>query len=157
MIATTSPISAGSADIFVETVAQGPGGPVVSHFDNVLLVEADSCFTFGSTLCLNGRFRVTVNWRDFIGNTGVGQSRKLTEDSGSFWFFSNNNLELTVKVLNACNQIPDRYWVFISGLTNVEVEITIEDTATNVVNTYFNPLGDAFEAILDTKAFATCP
>jgi hypothetical protein len=158
LIATTSPPTAGSAEIYVEAVAQGLGGPVRSYFDNVLLAPATGCVTFGSTLCLNNeRFRVTASWRDFNGNVGAGQARKLAEDSGSFWFFSNTNLELTIKVLDACVTPFDRYWVFISGLTNVEVEITVEDTLTNFVNTYFNPLGESFETILDTDAFATCP
>jgi hypothetical protein len=49
------------------------------------------------------------------------------------------------------------YWVFAGGLTNVQVEITITDTASGTKKTYMNPQGTAFKPIQDTAAFATCP
>ena len=43
------------------------------------------------------------------------------------------------------------------GLTNVEVELTVTDTETAEVRSYFNPLGKAFAPVQDIAAFATCP
>ena len=82
----------------------------------------------------------------------------LTSDSGYFWFFNPANIEVVVKVLNACTQAPPRYWVFAAGLTNVEVTLQVTDTqAGGSPKTYVNPLGTPFAPIQDTGAFATCP
>jgi hypothetical protein len=67
-------------------------------------------------------------------------------------------VEAVVKVLDACS-FPGapRFWVFAAGLTNVEVVLTVTDTATGAVKTYTNPLNRAFQPVQDTAAFATCP
>ncbi len=110
-----------------------------------------------NSLCLNGaRFRVEVNWQNPSGQSGLGQAVQLTPDSGYFWFFDPGNVEMVVKVLNACS-INNRHWVFASGLTNVRVEMRVTDTATGVMKMYTNPQGMPFQPILDTAAFATCP
>ena len=107
-------------------------------------------------LLRDGRFRVTVTWNDFIGNTDAGQPRVLTSDSGYFWFFDENNVELVIKVLDGCG-INERFWVYAAGLTDVGVVLSVDDTATGQVNVYTNTLGEAFRPIQDTDAFATCP
>ena len=61
-----------------------------------------------------------------------------------------------VKVRDACVAPFNHYWVFASGLTDVEVTLTVTDTATNDVAVYSNPLGNPFDPVLDTTAFA-CP
>ncbi|MEM8931514.1 MAG: spondin domain-containing protein, partial [Acidobacteriota bacterium] len=50
----------------------------------------------------DGRFRVTVEWRDTDQRRGVGQPLELTDDSGTFWFFDAANVEVLVKVLDGC-------------------------------------------------------
>ncbi|MGH9362982.1 MAG: hypothetical protein ACRD2T_13795, partial [Thermoanaerobaculia bacterium] len=82
---------------------------------------------------------------------------QLTDDAGYFWFFAPENIEMTVKVVNACVPQFNRFWVFLSGLTNVQVVTTVTDTKTGQVKTYTNPQGRPFRTILDTQAFATCP
>jgi len=59
-------------------------------------------------------------------------------------------------VLDGCG-INQRYWVFAGGLTDVRVELTVEDTVSGEVRIYTNPLGGAFLPIQDMEAFATCP
>ncbi len=115
------------------------------------------CLDGGPTLCLNqDRFKVTARWHTGQGASGDGQAVPFTSDSGLFWFFDASNLELTVKVLDGCG-LNDRYWVFLSGLTNVEVTITVTDTSTGAVKTYTNILDRNFRPIFDTSAFASCP
>ncbi len=115
------------------------------------------CVPGGEVLCLNGgRFSVDVTWRRVHGETGAGQAEPLTADSGYFWFFDSANIELVVKVLNACG-LDQHFWVFAGGLTNVEVVMTVTDTETDVQKVYTNPLGTAFLPLQDTSAFATCP
>jgi hypothetical protein len=47
--------------------------------------------------------------------------------------------------------------VFASGLTNVEVELTVTDTQTGATAMYHNPLDQSFQSIQDTSALKTCP
>jgi hypothetical protein len=125
-------------------------------------VEATGgCVPDAKALCLNrSRFRVTAHWTigpaGGVAQSGDANAVALTGDTGYFWFFNPANVELTVKVLDACVSF-DRYWVFLSGLTDVKVDITVTDTATGKMKTYGNPQGQAFATKLDTSAFATCP
>lgn len=117
------------------------------------------CFAGVAGLCLNrGRFSVTLDWEDQFGNEGFGHAVPQSDDAGLFWFFSADNLELQIKVLNACG-FPGapRYWVFFSATTNQGFELTVRDTKTNQERVYTNPLGQPAQPILDTDAFATCP
>ncbi|MBW8877894.1 MAG: trypsin-like peptidase domain-containing protein [Acidobacteria bacterium] len=114
------------------------------------------CTPTSTALCLNGdRFKVEATF-----NTGTQHGRarvvKLTDETGYLWFFSNTNVEVVVKVLNACT-LNQRFWVFAAGLTNVQVTLTVTDTSNGTVKTYDNPQGAAFQPILDSSAFATCP
>ena len=116
-----------------------------------------SCTETATSMCLSGgRFRVEASWRLPGGNAGSGRVVRLTPDTGYFWFFDSANVEVFVKVLNACG-LGSRFWVFGGGLTNVEVRLRVTDTATNQVREYLNPAGLAFQPIQDTNAFATCP
>jgi hypothetical protein len=116
-----------------------------------------TCVEGPTTLCLvQDRFRVQVSWATPQSSAGSGQAIELTPDTGYFWFFNQENVEMVIKVLNAC-QINQRFWVFAAGLTNVEVEIAVLDTQTGVERPYGNPQGVPFQPIQDTSAFATCP
>jgi len=103
-----------------------------------------------------GRFRVASTWRTPDGRTGQGHGVSLSSDSGYFWFFSSSNVEMVVKVLDACALPSQRFWFFAAGLTNVEVEIEVEDVFAGAARRYTNPAGRAFVPIQDTNAFATC-
>lgn len=104
------------------------------------------------TLCLNeGRFSVRVAWRDFEGNTGDGQAVPRTDDSGFFYFFEEENLELLIKVLDG-REFNDAYWVFYGALSDVQYEITVVDTFVGPRRTYFNPEGN-LASVGDTVAF----
>ena len=119
--------------------------------------QSAACTPQADALCLSGgRFRVTTAWRAADGRSGVGNAVTLTPDTGYFWFFDPQNVEMIVKVLNACG-VNQRFWTFAGGLTNVEVTMTVEDTNTGAVRTYRNPQGTAFAPVQDTGAFATCP
>jgi pre-peptidase len=115
------------------------------------------CVPGPTSLCLNdGRFRVQVDWQTPDGRTGSGTALPQTSDTGMFWFFSSNNVEAIVKVVNGCS-FNQRFWVFGAGLTNVHVTMRVTDTQTGILRTYANAQGDAFQPIQDTSAFATCP
>ena len=119
-------------------------------------IAANTCTTSEGTFCaLGSRFGVTVNWRDQFGNQGSGRAVPLTADTGYFWFFSQENVELVVKVLDGCG-VNDSYWVFAGGLTDVEATIVVDDSVTGTSRTYFNPLKTPFRPIQDTSAFQGC-
>ena len=97
------------------------------------------------------RFHIEASWRDSQGDTGDGQPVQLTNDTGYFWFFSDSNVELMVKVLDA-RAINGSFWVFFGALSNVEYTLTVTDTVTGAVKTYRNPSG-LFASVGDTGAF----
>ncbi|MDI9631534.1 MAG: hypothetical protein QM311_08765 [Acidobacteriota bacterium] len=121
------------------------------------VTPSEPCVPSATKLCLNGgRFHVTVRWRDYAGTRGAGQAVTETDDSGLFWFFNADNLEMLVKVLDGCG-LNDRYWVFAAATTDVEYELTVRDAITGTSRTWQNPLGVASPAITDTGALAVCP
>lgn len=103
----------------------------------------------------DNRFEVKVSWSTGQGSPGVGRGISLTNETGYVWFFHPQNVEVVLKVLNGC-ALNSRYWVFIAGLTDVQVDIEVRDTRTGATKTYRNPRGTRFQAIQDTSAFATC-
>lgn len=123
----------------------------------VLVPPGAGCAESSAALCLGAeRFRISVEWRDYQGRRGAGHAYPLTGDSGLFWFFSEANLEVLVKVVNACAGFS-RHWVYAGATTDVEYTLTATDTATGRSRSYFNPLGRRAAAITDSDAFATCP
>jgi hypothetical protein len=115
-------------------------------------LNAAPCPASPTVLCLAGqRFAVEVRWKDFQGNTGQGQGVQLTPDTGYFWFFSDNNIELVVKVLDA-RGFNNHFWVFFGALSNVEYTLKVTDTGTGAVKEYQNPSGQ-FASVGDTAAF----
>lgn len=142
--------------------AAGNGG--FSGYSNEASATTDgvaaACVASAETLCLNnGRFRTQIVWRT-ADSSGHGQALPIASapDSGLFYFFSPSNLEMLIKVLNACvPSLGNRYWVFYSATTNVEFAVTVTDTQNGKVKTYFNPLNRAAPPVQDVDAFATCP
>lgn len=78
------------------------------------------------------------------------------DDSGLFWFFHPENIELTVKVLEAC-PLDGHWWVSLAGGSTVEYEVTVTDTAAGRAVSYRNGLGEVPRLVADTAAIATCP
>jgi hypothetical protein len=74
-----------------------------------------------------------------------------------FWFFNENNIEMLVKLQNACISQFDRFWVFFAATTNVEFHVTVTDTDALQAKRYDNPQGMVALPVADTQAFATCP
>ncbi len=116
------------------------------------------CLPTSQTLCLrDGRFRVRVQWKAPDGSAGTGQVMPVAAgDSGLFWFFSPDNLELLVKVLDACDE-NGHYWVFTGPATQIQYLLTVTDTLTGRTRTYFQPQGAAAQGLSDSQAFGDCP
>ena len=114
-----------------------------------------TCLPGGSVLCLqDGRFQVTALWSG-NGTGGTATAAPLTDDTGNFWFFSPQNLEVTVKVIDGCD-LNDRFWVFTSGLTDRGVDLRVEDVATGEVWTHHHDAGSTYGPRLDSSALDVC-
>ncbi|HEX9670099.1 MAG TPA: hypothetical protein VGC93_11515 [Thermoanaerobaculia bacterium] len=110
------------------------------------------CGGTAADLCLQeGRFLVEVAWELPGGAAGAGQAVPLTGDSGAFWFFGPDNLELLVKVLDG-RPVNGRFWVFFGALSDVEYTLTVTDTATGAQRSYVNPAG-TLASRADVEAF----
>jgi hypothetical protein len=131
-------------------------GLIVDEVLQLVEITPPPCQPDATTLCLNdGRFKVTAEWEVSGGDSGQAQASFSSDDGGQFWFFSPNNPELLVKVLDACT-VFHSFWVFAGGLTNVGVTLTVEDTQSGETKVYENPVGTNFAPVLDTAAFP-CP
>jgi ELWxxDGT repeat protein len=102
-----------------------------------------SCDPTDFSLCLQGfRFRVEVTWTDqHNGGSGPGRAFAAGDVSGYFWFFSPDNIELIVKMLDGTS-VNGFHWTFYGALTDVEYEIEVTDTVTGDQRTYHNPPGE---------------
>jgi hypothetical protein len=113
--------------------------------------EVTGCFPAGDALCLGGgRFRAWIRFTAPNG-TGVGHPVSLTTDTGAFWFFSANNIELALKVVDG-RAVNGKFWVFGGALTDVEYDLEIFDTTTGFTWRRHNSQ-DQLVSFADTTAF----
>jgi len=128
------------------------------YFDLVQFIQLQAfgpgCISDPFTLCLNaGRFKVQATWSvPPQGTQGVGTAVALTSDTGYFWFFSSNNAEVMVKLLDG-RALNNSFWFFSGALSNVSYSITVLDTLSGISRTYSNPYG-SLASSADTNAFA---
>jgi photosystem II stability/assembly factor-like uncharacterized protein len=112
------------------------GGGVLAYDVQV----PEPCVPSTTALCItDGRFKVESLWRDFAGGSGVGHAVPLASDTGSFWFFDPDNLELFVKEIDGVS-FNNAFWTFYGALSNVEFTVLATDTATGAQHGYFNPI-----------------
>ncbi len=142
---------------FVATWASfGQDGSSWGIFGQRFGTPLEPCAPGPTTLCLNDdRFEVEVSWATALGSSGQGQAIQLTADTGYFWFFGQDNVEIVLKVLEACSPFGN-YWVFAGGLTNVQATIVVTDTESGETHAYGNPLGTPFQPIQDAGNFIVC-
>jgi hypothetical protein len=103
---------------------------------------------------LAGHFQITVDWRDFMGSTGAGTGVPLTSHSGYFWFFSPDNPELFIKLVDDWAN-SGYYWVVFGAITTVEFTVTVTNTEDGQTQSYFNPLGNAPTTVIHRQAFVS--
>ncbi|MCP4662109.1 MAG: hypothetical protein GY856_42445 [bacterium] len=116
-----------------------------------------NCTPSDTVMCLRSRrFQVEVSWTSPSGSGSGWVVPGRIDNSGNFWFFSSDNWEMLVKVLDGCD-VNGRYWVFAGSATSVAWELAVTDTSTGQVRRYLNPRGVLSPALADTSAFATCP
>ena len=117
--------------------------------------DEGSCEPDRETLCLqDSRYAVTVEWRKPDGETGVAGvvAAARTNDSGLLTFFSRNNWEILVKVLDGC-ALNGHVWVYAASTTDLGYTIRVTDTLTETVKEYENEPGVPAPTITDATAF----
>lgn len=128
------------------------------------LDPASGCHPSDRVLCFGplDHFSATVQWRDpSTGEFKPGFARRLTADTGVFWFVDDQNLEVMVKLLDTCS-FATHYWVFGAASTDLEYTLTIRDESVPEIVAgqasveYGNPGGMPAPAITDTAAIP-CP
>ncbi|HEV3457927.1 MAG TPA: hypothetical protein VHG32_15290 [Thermoanaerobaculia bacterium] len=124
------------------------------------------CTPSSTVLCVDNnpgdhRFKITATFSTSQGGgrSGNGEAISLSslgvDHGGLFWFFSADNPELLIKVLNACAS-NGKFWVFYSAGTNVGFMVTVEDTLDGLHKTYTNPDLTPAAPVQDTSALS-CP
>ena len=159
--ATWTDESAGLPDPKTTALALDPRAPsrvYVGNAEGVFTKDFSGaaepfCAPSPTTLCLAGnRFKAEVEWSvPSDGRSGHGMVRPLTGDTGAFWFFSADNLELVLKVLDG-RSLNGAFWIFYGALSDVQYTITVTDMQTGAVRTYENPSGH-LASHADTSAF----
>lgn len=106
-------------------------------------------------LCLGeGRFDVTVDFFDPRGRGWTAaRTKAFSRDTGFFTFFGETNVEVMVKVLDACG-VNGHYWVFAGGATDLGIRLTVLDKATGLSAPYETVAGRPFRAITNLRAFS---
>ncbi|MDX1631864.1 MAG: hypothetical protein R3234_08380, partial [Thermoanaerobaculia bacterium] len=117
--------------------------------------DLGACVLDDQILCLGeGRFRVEATWHEAGESPTRARAETLTDDTGFFWFFDPDNLEIVTKILRAC-PVNGSYWLYASGLTDVGAALRIRDLRTGAVTTFENPPGRPFE-LIRTDSLASC-
>jgi len=125
------------------------------------------CVESDSILCIDqthgdARFRVAINFSTTQGggSSGVGHAVPLSSvgftSGGAFWFFSADNPEGLIKILNTC-AINNKFWIFYSAGTTVGFTVSVIDTHTGHLWTSTNPDGRAAPPVTDTSVALDCP
>lgn len=138
----------GSWNVLAQTVS-GPGGIVQTTVTLFAGTAPAACVPDPTTLCIDDqpgdrRFKIQVAYRTSQGGgrAGAGNAIPLSslgvDRGGLFWFFSPDNPEMLVKVIDGC-AANGRFWVFSSAGTNVGLSTTVTDTRTGQTKIYSNP------------------
>ncbi len=158
-------INAGTTQVKVDTLNP-------SNDDNIFLayfvisggaVVTTACTPDATTLCLDDqvgdqRFKAELTYLSSQAGGVSGNAKAISLDSlgvnrgGLFWFFSADNPEVLVKVLNGC-PVNNRYWVFYSAGTNLGFTLRVTDTKTGAVFTSSNPDLTVAPPVANTSVF----
>lgn len=149
---------------FTQDLGQLPPGTYTFHFTGdahelarIQVLSAEGlCVPGPGILCLDGRrFRAELEFTA-DGAPGAGQAVAQSDQTGYFWFFEPENVEVLVKVLDGC-ALNGHYWVFAAGLTNVGTTLTVTDVATGAESVSTSAEGTPFRPLQNTAAFPCEP
>ena len=143
---------------FFKVTLRVSGGQRESSVSRTFLVAAaepqGTCVPTAETLCLqDSRYAVAAQWRKADGETGMATVVHAgTNDSGLLRFFSPDNWEILIKVLDGCS-LNGHFWVYAASTTDIGYIIRVTDSATGLEKEYRNEPGMPASAITDATAF----
>ena len=110
------------------------------------------------SLCLGAGGRFRAEMAVFLpqeAERAAGRIAGPPSDSGLFQFFSADNWESLVKVLDGCGQ-NGHYWVYSATASDLSTRLRVTDTLTGERNGWSQAAGPARTAITDSRALAVC-
>ncbi len=121
------------------------------------------CVADAATLCIDDfqgdqryQARVTYATAQEGGFAGSGHAVSLAASGlsrgGAFWFFSPDNPEMLLKVLDGC-AVNGHHWLLAAATTNVAYELAVTDSLTGATKTYGNADLHPAEPIQDIAVF----
>lgn len=151
-------------NVGTSTVLNGVSVAVQLTTQETVTPPPPACVANATTLCIDNqsgdkRFevRLTYSTSQSGGLSGNGKAIPLSslgvKRGGLFWFFSGDNPEMLVKVINGCS-INNRFWVFYSAGTNVGFRLTVTDKVTGASKVYNNPDLTSAAPVQDTSALS---
>lgn len=159
-----APPEAHSAQIVLGASTNGGSTTHDAFFDDIYFgpPAPATCTPSATNLCIDlapgdRRFMVVVPYASSQSGGLSGRAQAISLASlavnrgGLFWFFSADNPELLVKVLDGCGLTNFR-WVFLSAGTNVGADVLVGDTSTGEVALFHNPDLGAFPSVQDVFA-----
>jgi len=114
-----------------------------------------SCRPAIGRACLqDGRFRVEALYRTKDNGKKVADLVRMSDDAAYATFFDRGNVELFVKILDACSWSGSN-WVFVGGMTDVGVSLRVYDYWTGSSWELETVPGQTFPSVLDTNTVFT--
>ena len=107
-------------------------------------------------VCLFERFSIAIVGISNHPTDGQATPARFgSRETAFFWFYSDQNYEVMLKVLNGC-AVNGKWWVFAGALTNQAYHIAVHDSVSGTRKDYTNNEGTNAAAITDINAFP-CP
>jgi photosystem II stability/assembly factor-like uncharacterized protein len=158
--ASWSALNRGLTEPRVTRLLQDPAGPTLyAGTTGGLYVSPPPttiCNPSDTVLCLVlNHFAAQLTWSLVDGTTGSGHARTLADGSGGFWFFSPDNTEVFLKMLDG-SLVNGHSWLFSGSLSNVRYSLTLTDLLTGEQRTYDNPAGK-LSSFTDIQSFRGVP
>jgi hypothetical protein len=116
-----APLPPGDYRLVVELSHEGSAAPFASG-EHALHVEPAS-----QRLVLRAgqsTFDLAVTWSSPHAGSGTGRPVRLGERSGYFWFFDDELVEVTAKIIDG-SAVNGHFWLFLASMTDVEVVVTV--------------------------------
>jgi hypothetical protein len=138
----------------LKTLEAGFGLPCLNHACDGNVTTMNDLFAPlppGQVLPQSTRFQASVTWTAADGTARTGNLSYISAETAGFWFFSPENIDLAVKVLDG-TAINGKFWVFYGSLTTEHFTLTITDTMTGAHKSYTNAQGQT-SSVADTSAF----
>lgn len=116
--------------------------------------QTGGCVESSTVMCLQDRrYEATLEWTKSDGEVGSAKvARPRTRDSGLFFFFSYNNWEVLLKVLDGCT-VNEHHWVYAASATDLGLKLVVRDTVSGQERIWTKDPGSPARAITASGAF----